>query len=180
MVCAEIAFRLATETSLDTSSRICAIYVMAGQKRDTKYDDRLPGVGGRLLAIREQAGLGQEDMARFLGFSRRQWTSWEYGQVTPSMWVLLELMEKLQIDPSWVIEGPGDTPVLRSADGGIARLKRLRTDVGRMARDLGLVIPDGFERKLAMLIFKQPIEAEGEAKREVRAMLRELSLGKDD
>jgi transcriptional regulator with XRE-family HTH domain len=150
---------------------------MAGQKRDTKFDDRLPDIGKRLLAIREQAGLSQDDMARCLGFSRRQWTSWEYGQVTPSLWVLLELMDKLQVEPAWVIDGPGLIPVLRSTDGGAARVGRLRKDVQRMVRNLGLEIPDGFVHQLAMIIFNNPVEKDG--KRQVHEMLRQLAIGKD-
>lgn len=49
-----------------------------------------------------------------------------------------------------------------------------------MARDLGLGIPEGFERRLAMNVFGQPIDKEREAKREVQEMLRELALGKDN
>ena len=119
-------------------------------------------------------------MAHFLGFSRRQWVSWEYGQVTPSMWVLFELMEKLQIDPAWIIEGPTEVPMLRSTEDSVARLDRLKGKVTRMAKDLGLVLPNGFERKLAEMVFNQPLDAEREAIREVRGMLRELTLGKDD
>ena len=116
-------------------------------------------------------------MARFVGFSRRQWVSWEAGQISPSVWLLMELMEKLQIDPGWIIEGPGEAPLRRSGD---RRLERLRSEVTKMASDLGLVIRDGLIEKSAELIFSQPVEQEREAKRAVREMLRELAIGKDD
>lgn len=153
---------------------------MAGQKRDQRYDDRLPDIGRRLAAVREKVGLNQDAMAKFMGFSRRQWVSWEAGQVSPSVWLLLEMMEKLQIDPAWVIEGPGEVPILRCENGGIERLARLRREIGKMAKELGLGIPEGFERRLAMNVFGQPVNKEREAKREVQEMLRELALGKDN
>lgn len=71
-------------------------------------------------------------------------------------------------------------PILRCENGGVARLTRLRREIGKMAKDLGLGIPEGFERRLAMNVFGQPIDKEREAKREVQEMLRELALGKDN
>jgi len=153
---------------------------MSGQKRDPRYDERLPAVGRRLAAIREQLDLSQQAMAAFLGFSRRQWVSWENGQVSPSIWVLFEIMDKLQIDPAWIIDGPGVAPILRGKDGGKARLARLQAEVGEMAKGFGLVIPEGFEHQLAVNIFSQPVDLENVAKRQVQNILRELAMGKDD
>jgi len=106
--------------------------------------------------------------------------SWEAGQVSPSIWLLMELMEKFQIDPAWVIEGPGEAPVLRGEDGGKDRLTRLQAEVAKMATGLGLILPEGLKHQFALNIFKQTPEQEAEAKRDVRKILYEISMGKDD
>jgi transcriptional regulator with XRE-family HTH domain len=152
---------------------------MTRNRLDKKYDTRLPDIGRRLRTVRVHANLTQEQIAATLGFSRRQWSSWEYGQNTLPVWALSQLADVFGIDPDWVIRGGSDglrtLPPTAKAD---VRHKRIASKVSRMVQNLGLVVSSEFEVKLVKLVFKQPEESEREAMRHVFAMLRELALGK--
>ena len=152
---------------------------MSRIKLDEKYDIRLPEIGRRLRAIRDYANLSQEQIAATLGFSRRQWSSWEYGQITLPIWALLEMAEIFGIDPDWVIRGGSDSPkTVASSAGTDPRHHRIAVKVSQRVKNLGLIVSPEFEQKLVKLVFEQPQEREREAMENVLAMLRELALGK--
>jgi transcriptional regulator with XRE-family HTH domain len=148
-------------------------------KLDAKYDDRLSEIGRRLRTVRNTVQLSQEQMAEMLGFSRRRWVSWEYGEITVPIWALFEMTEKFGIDPDWVIRGGSESPKTISPTTRIdTRHTRISTKVTRMVKNLGLVVSSEFQQKLVKLVFEQPEENEREALANVLAMLRELAIGK--
>lgn len=150
---------------------------MSRRKHDPQYDDRLRQIGLRLQAVREINGLSQEEAANLTGVTRRQWISWESGQVTLSAWALLELMLKLDVDPGWVLDGPDPSP--RSTGQSDSSFQRQVKVVHAMMADLGLRISEIAVRRLAIYIMKRPEAEEKEARRDVREMLRGLAIGKE-
>lgn len=152
---------------------------MSRRKHDPQYDDRLREIGQRLRAIRSANGLNQEEAAGLVGVTRRQWVSWEAGQVTPSAWALLELMLKIDVDPGWVLDGPGLEPVLRGGDEDNSRFRRQLRAVRAMMSDLGLRIDDISVRRLAIYIVRKPEAEEKERRRDVRELLRGFAIGKE-
>lgn len=92
------------------------------------HSGKLAVVGQRIRVAREHGGLDQQEFAKIAGFSRRQVSAWERGANAPPIWVLEKLREHCDVDPEWVISGPGETPLrdvlpeLRTRDG-ILRLE---------------------------------------------------------
>ncbi|MGE4404301.1 helix-turn-helix domain-containing protein [Pseudomonas sp.] len=67
-------------------------------------------IGGRIRAVRHQAGLTQQEFARALGFSKRALVSWEGGRVEPSVTVLPALRRTYGVDLDWLVMGDGTLP----------------------------------------------------------------------
>lgn len=84
--------------------------------------DRIdPQWGKRLQQVRNRSGLSQGDFAARLGLSKRSYVFWEMGDREPPFRLLIALRRAFRIDPVWLLEGPGDTPVeyTRELDGEI-------------------------------------------------------------
>jgi transcriptional regulator with XRE-family HTH domain len=148
---------------------------MAGKPRSPEFNAMLTGIGKRLFAVRQQTGKSPSEMASFLGFSRRQWDSWEKGQVTASIWTLLRLKEDLDIDPEWLLIGPGDIPVNLSSRQPLDRHPRLCAEVAEMAKSLDLDVSDAFIQNLVSMMFTEP-ELEDMEKDRTLNMLQALAV----
>jgi transcriptional regulator with XRE-family HTH domain len=81
-------------------------------------------IGGRIRAVRHQAGLTQQEFARTLGFSKRAVASWERGTAEPSVSVLPALRRTYGVDLDWLVMGDGTLP-----DPIGLRRNRARTNV---------------------------------------------------
>jgi transcriptional regulator with XRE-family HTH domain len=68
----------------------------------------VPGVGYRLAAVRNMAGLSQEEMAQRLGTSRSAYQYYERNQRDLTASLLLKVYQEFDVDPLWMLEG--DTP----------------------------------------------------------------------
>lgn len=137
----------------------------------------LVGVATRLRLAREYAGLSQQQFADRLGYTRRQVISWEKAEATPPIWAVAGVRPACGIDPEWVLSGPGLTPLVDTPALGTDRLPRLRREVMKMGRDLGMELPQGSVEQVALLIAHEAPEAEKEAKKRVRKLLQALSSG---
>jgi transcriptional regulator with XRE-family HTH domain len=70
-------------------------------------------IGRRLAVVRETSGLAQNAFAERLGVSPRAYQNWERGEREIPAAVLRALYEQFDIDPLWVLTGPGDQPIQR-------------------------------------------------------------------
>jgi transcriptional regulator with XRE-family HTH domain len=138
----------------------------------------LQGVATRLRLARESGGLSQQEFADRVGYTRRQVIAWEGASATPPIWAIAAVRRLCGIDPEWVLTGPGLVPLSKVPEVKADRMPRLRKDVLRMARDAGMELPPGSVENVALLIAQETPEAEREAKKRVRGMLRALSSGK--
>lgn len=94
------------------------------------------GIGRRLEAVRHLFGLNQTAFAERLGFPRRTYLSWEKGGITPSAAFLERLVEEFQVDPIWLLSGPGDRPRYHGSTIDWDRMHRLHTIIHDMMIDL--------------------------------------------
>ncbi|WP_230293245.1 helix-turn-helix domain-containing protein [Croceicoccus sp. Ery5] len=134
----------------------------------------LTGVSERLRLAREHACLSQELFAERLGYTRRQVNSWENGASAPPIWALMGVRILCDIDPEWVLFGPGKNPVRDFSIPDVDRLPRLIKEVEKMARSAAIELPHAAIINLAQLIAREAPEAEKKAKRQVAATLRAI------
>lgn len=149
--------------------------ILSGRRADTLPRD-LEGVAERLRLAREHGGLSQQVFADRVGCTRRQVISWETAVSAPPIWAVLAVRPLCDVDPEWVMAGPGKTP-LQHAMPQQDRTKRLIADVTSLAIDAGLQLDLPIIVSLAQRIAREPIEAERDAKRETLAVLRSIALG---
>lgn len=96
----------------------------------------------RFLAVRLSLGLSQQAFADGLGISLRAEQNYERGARKLPADVLLNLSRVHQIDPLWVLDGPGDVPRVL-ADSGvneeqlIRATKLVRTAVADTGKEVG-------------------------------------------
>lgn len=144
---------------------------------DNMPGGELAGVAERLRLAREHAGLSQQEFADRIGYSRRQIVAWETGANAPPIWVLIAIRRECDVDPEWILSGPGDIPLADVGPEDRRRLKRLKRDIEKIARDYGLALPDESISTLVGLLQRAPIHAERDAKHEIMKMLRDISRG---
>jgi transcriptional regulator with XRE-family HTH domain len=137
------------------------------------------GVAERLRLARTYVGLSQQEFADQIGYSRRQVNAWENGSNTPPIWALLAVRKIFDIDPEWVLAGPGDIPLRDTIPADAHREQRLITEVASMARDVGLTLPKRSIENLAQLVFRETPEAEPAAKKQLLKTLKAISLGQE-
>lgn len=101
-------------------------------------DDPHARTGRRLEAVRHLFGLNQSAFAARLGFPRRTYLSWERGGVTPSAAFIERLVDEFQVDPIWLLRGPGDRPLFNGSTIDWDRMHRLHTVVQDLMIDLKL------------------------------------------
>lgn len=87
----------------------------------------------RFLATRLSLGLSQQAFADGLGISLRAEQNYERGARRLPAEVLLNLSRAHQIDPLWVLDGPGDVPRKLTASGVDLRLLTRATRLVRTA-----------------------------------------------
>ncbi len=137
----------------------------------------LEGVAERLRLAREHGGLSQQAFADHVGCTRRQVISWETAVSAPPIWAVLGVRKLCDVDPEWVMAGPGKTPLRHALPQDDDRMPRLARDVARMGKDVGYKLTSEMIINLARLIAREPPEAERDAKKQTLAMLRAIALG---
>ena len=108
-------------------------------------DDALPPasfdlapVGERIRLTREYLGLSQQDFGEKLGFSRRQIIAWENAANAPHIALLAGIRQQFDIDPEWILLGPGRKPLRDVGAKEIERRARVQADVEKLVRTAGL------------------------------------------
>jgi DNA-binding XRE family transcriptional regulator len=137
----------------------------------------LEGVAERLRLAREHGGLSQQAFADHVGCTRRQVISWETAVSAPPIWAVMAVRRLCDVDPEWVMAGPGKTPLRHALPQDDDRLPRLVREVARMGKDVGFGLTSDMITNLAQLIAREPPEAERDAKKQTLAMLRAIALG---
>ncbi|MGC5799009.1 helix-turn-helix domain-containing protein [Sphingomonas sp. NFX23] len=141
------------------------------EARDTQ------GLARRLRLAREHAGLTQQQFADRIGYSRRQVLSWENATNLPPVWALAAVRQAFDIDPEWVLSGPGLIPLRQVSLSPPDRRDRLCGEVRRLAKRARLTLPEEVLRNFADLIAREPESAEAAAKERVRDAFHALSTG---
>lgn len=131
----------------------------------------------RLRIAREHAGLTQQEFADRVGYSRRQVLSWENGTNLPPVWALAAVRQAFDIDPEWVLLGPGWVPLQHVPIASPDRRSRLHGEVRKLAKRAGLTLPEATIRNFAELIAREPEDAEAAAKKRVKEAFQALSQG---
>lgn len=88
-------------------------------------------IAGRLLALREDLGLSQQQFADALGISLRAAQNYERGVRKLPAETLIEIARRFQIDPLWIMDGPEERP--RS-------LSQVGLDQGTLSKAIGIVL----------------------------------------
>jgi transcriptional regulator with XRE-family HTH domain len=82
-------------------------------------------IGRRLAAVRATTGLIQADFASRLGLTARAYANYERGEREVPVALFRAMVENYNIDPVWLLVGPGDAPILlskRRFDGALLEL----------------------------------------------------------
>lgn len=110
-------------------------------------------IGGRIKAVRQQAGLSQDRFATILGYSKRALINWEQGTAEPPIAILPTLRREYDVDPEWIVMGTDNTPssCFRGVDW--QRLERLEREVDRKCRDAGLALSTGQQKDLVQTLY---------------------------
>jgi transcriptional regulator with XRE-family HTH domain len=109
------------------------------------YDAATATLGDRIAAAREAAGLSQAGFARALGVKLATVQSWEDDRAEPRANKLQMLAGMLNVSVGWLLTGTGDGPEgppggrtpAAEARAALAELRRLREDMGAIARRIG-------------------------------------------
>ena len=149
-----------------------------GTDNQTQNRGDLDGVATRLRLAREHAGLTQQEFADELGYSKRQVHCWETGANVPPIWVLAAVRSTYNVDPEWILSGPGLVPLQDARVPDPDRMPRLRREVVKLANQAGMNLPDVSIESMARVIAHQAPEMEREAKQNVLKVLRAISLAK--
>lgn len=72
-------------------------------------------VGNRLKALRTALGYSQSAFSDSLAISLRALQNYEQGERKAPADLLIALVRKFNVDPVWVIDGPGLEPQMRSS-----------------------------------------------------------------
>lgn len=150
-------------------------------------DDALPPasfdlapVGERIRLTREHLGLSQQDFGEKLGFSRRQIIAWENAANAPHIALLAGIRQQFDIDPEWILLGPGRKPLRDVGAKEVERRTRVQTDVEKLVRTAGLKLSDRVVANLVDLILREEPEDEKDAKRKMLKTLRALAIGMEN
>lgn len=97
-------------------------------------------IAKRVRLLRHTSGLSEAEFAKAVGCSYRQIRAWEAGRNQPSVSFLMSVRHCLDVDPEWVLFGPGDVPLRSVALCQLDRSGLLRDELVRRAGDAGVVL----------------------------------------
>ncbi|MBT8079279.1 MAG: helix-turn-helix domain-containing protein [Gammaproteobacteria bacterium] len=109
---------------------------------DEEHSGPSDTLGGRIVYAREQRDLTTAQLARRVGVTTETLHEWETDRAEPRSNRLLTLSGMLNVSPTWLLTGVGDSPV----DGmNETEMMRIRAVVERM-RERVLKIADDLEQ----------------------------------
>ena len=98
------------------------------------------GLGHRLAAVRNMARLSQEEMSQALGISRSAYQNYERGQRDLTAQLLLEVYEKFDVDPLWMLEGDSEAGKNRRHEQIASANRKIGVAVERRIIERGLTV----------------------------------------
>lgn len=139
-------------------------------------DFDLVPVGERIRLTREHFGLSQQQFGEKLGFSRRQLIAWENAANAPPIALLAAIRRQFDIDPEWVLLGPGRKPLRDVGLKGTDRRKRVEKDVAKLVEAAGLRLSRRVMDSLVELILEEEPEDEKQARQKMLKTLRSMAM----
>jgi transcriptional regulator with XRE-family HTH domain len=136
-----------------------------------------PEMGARIKAIREMAGLSQERFAQILGYTRRQVVAWETAANGPPIAILPTIRKIFDIDPEWVVMGPGRKPMRKVGQEELDRRQRIKEAVLAFAKDKELNLSQATTAKLVQMIIKRQVADEAAVLEVVFEVLQNVADG---
>lgn len=109
-----------------------------------EQDDQSDTLGGRLVRAREAQDLTTSQFARRLGVKTETLHAWETDRAEPRSNRLLTLAGMLNVSPTWLLTGSGESPVDALTE---TEMMHIRSTVNRL-REQALAIADEL-RKLS-------------------------------
>lgn len=134
-------------------------------------------MGKRIKAVRGRAGLGQDQFASALGYSKRSLVSWEADAAEPPIAILPKLRELYDVDPEWVVMGEDENPRSHYGPADWERLDGLKRDADAVCVDVGLKLSEERRWALARIQYDAHKEEGTANRRQLRGMLLTLSKG---
>lgn len=135
-------------------------------------------LGARIKAIRQAAGLGQDALARALGFSTRSLISWEKNAVEPPLSVMRQLCRDHEVDAGWLVFGTDTAPTRYHGPVDWGRYDRLVGLINALCDDVGFDPEPGSGEKLARSLYDEGDDADADTRRRLRHTILMLSKGK--
>jgi transcriptional regulator with XRE-family HTH domain len=135
-------------------------------------EDARPAIARRLIQVRLRSGLNQTAFADRLGFARRTYLGWERAESDPPIWLLDALEREFDIDPLWLLRGPGDTPRAHGETIDWERFGRLIDKAERINSELGLAPSARQVMQHARGIFRTPPGSDEEGIQQLEETLR--------
>ena len=136
----------------------------------------LAPVAERLRLVREHVGLSQQAFGDRLGFSRRQIIAWETAANSPPIALLVAIRTELDVDPEWVLMGPGQKPLRDVGAKEQERRERVQGEVETLVKNAGLELSQRAVTNLVNLILREEPEDEKTARQKMFKTLRALSM----
>ena len=100
----------------------------------------LDTIGGRILRARQTQDLTAAQMARRVGVTTATATSWESNRSEPRANRMAMLAGVLNVSPTWLIFGLGESPTDETLQSELALLKSDMARARRVHEELGKVI----------------------------------------
>ncbi|MEO1701203.1 MAG: helix-turn-helix domain-containing protein [Pseudomonadota bacterium] len=86
-------------------------------------------MGGRIVAAREAMGYTTSQLARRLGIKSATLQNWENDRAEPRSNKLFMLAGMLNVSPTWILTGRGESPTPIEGDPDIAALRHELLDM---------------------------------------------------
>ena len=109
---------------------------------DTEHSGSADTLGGRIVYARESQDLTTSQLARRLGIKTKTLQDWESDRAEPRSNRLLTLAGMLNVSPTWLLTGAGESPVDALTE---TEMMQIRDSIERM-REQVLTVADELEQ----------------------------------
>lgn len=107
---------------------------------DAEIRFELSHVARRIRLLRDSTGLSVAEFAKEVGSSYRQIKSWEVGRNHPPVTFLISVRHCFDVDPEWILFGPGDVPLRSVTLSDLDRSRFRRSELAGRAAALGFCL----------------------------------------
>lgn len=138
----------------------------------------LAAIAQRLARVRADSGLNQSQFAERIAIPKRTYLGWERAETEPPIWMLKAIHREFGVDPVWILNGPGETPVQHNSVLDRQRLVRLMGEVSRYLEEFKLKLDNEHLLDLALTVLDQPAHLEKAGLAAMKRTLSNLARGK--